>query len=184
MADRWSDRPGGSRNNVRLRVLRGSIALHRLPILRQGLRRVRNPSRPLDDQLRFHRSLGDHRHARLTSVGIATILPARRFAPPTRSRRAKTASCMSALKPRCIACSNCVLACPFGIPKIVPEYEQMMKCDMCYDRTSAGKRPDVRHRLSEPGARLRAARKTSRRGARNPPMSSISEIRRSRRRST
>jgi len=48
---------------------------------------------------------------------------------------------MSALKPRCIACENCVLACPFGIPKIIPEYEQMMKCDMCYDRTSVGKRP-------------------------------------------
>ena len=47
----------------------------------------------------------------------------------------------SSLKPRCIACSNCVLACPFGIPKIVPEYEQKMKCDMCYDRTSVGKRP-------------------------------------------
>ena len=48
---------------------------------------------------------------------------------------------MSALKPRCIGCSNCVLACPFGIPKLVPEYELMMKCDMCYDRTSIGKRP-------------------------------------------
>jgi len=47
----------------------------------------------------------------------------------------------SALKPRCIACANCVLACPFGIPKLVPEYEQMMKCDMCYDRTSVGRRP-------------------------------------------
>jgi Fe-S-cluster-containing dehydrogenase component len=47
----------------------------------------------------------------------------------------------SALKPRCIGCSNCVLACPFGIPKVVPEYEQMMKCDMCYDRTSVGKKP-------------------------------------------
>jgi len=47
----------------------------------------------------------------------------------------------SSLKPRCIACSNCVLACPFGIPKMVPEFEQMMKCDMCYDRTSVGKRP-------------------------------------------
>jgi Fe-S-cluster-containing dehydrogenase component len=23
----------------------------------------------------------------------------------------------------------------------VPEYEQMMKCDMCYDRTSVGKKP-------------------------------------------
>jgi Fe-S-cluster-containing dehydrogenase component len=48
---------------------------------------------------------------------------------------------MSALKPRCIACENCVLACPFGIRKIIPEHELMMKCDMCYDRTSAGKRP-------------------------------------------
>ncbi len=29
----------------------------------------------------------------------------------------------SSLKPRCIACSNCVLACPFGIPKMFPEYK-------------------------------------------------------------
>jgi Fe-S-cluster-containing dehydrogenase component len=42
----------------------------------------------------------------------------------------------SALKPRCIACANCVLACPFGVPKIMLELEQMMKCDMCFDRTS------------------------------------------------
>jgi Fe-S-cluster-containing dehydrogenase component len=42
----------------------------------------------------------------------------------------------SALKPRCIACANCVLACPFGVPKLVVELEQMMKCDMCFDRTS------------------------------------------------
>jgi Fe-S-cluster-containing dehydrogenase component len=48
---------------------------------------------------------------------------------------------LSALKPRCIACSNCVLACPFGVPKVMTGLEQMMKCDMCYDRTSVGKRP-------------------------------------------
>jgi Fe-S-cluster-containing dehydrogenase component len=47
----------------------------------------------------------------------------------------------SALKPRCIACSNCVLACPFGVPKVHIEPELMMKCDMCYDRTSIGLRP-------------------------------------------
>lgn len=47
----------------------------------------------------------------------------------------------SSLKPRCIGCSNCVLACPFGVPKYMMAYDQMMKCDMCYDRTSIGKGP-------------------------------------------
>jgi Fe-S-cluster-containing dehydrogenase component len=47
----------------------------------------------------------------------------------------------TARKPRCIACNNCVLACPFGVPKMNTEFELMMKCDMCYDRTSAGKKP-------------------------------------------
>jgi Fe-S-cluster-containing dehydrogenase component len=47
----------------------------------------------------------------------------------------------SSLKPRCIGCSNCVLACPFGVPKYISAYDQMMKCDMCYDRTSVGLKP-------------------------------------------
>ena len=48
---------------------------------------------------------------------------------------------LSASKPRCIACNNCVLACPFGVPKMYSGLELMMKCDMCYDRTSVGKKP-------------------------------------------
>ena len=47
----------------------------------------------------------------------------------------------SALAERYIGCSNCVLACPFGVPKYVIAADQMMKCDMCYDRTSIGKKP-------------------------------------------
>ena len=47
----------------------------------------------------------------------------------------------SAAKPRCVACSNCVLACPFGVPKMKVEFDLMMKCDMCYDRTSTGRKP-------------------------------------------
>jgi Fe-S-cluster-containing dehydrogenase component len=47
----------------------------------------------------------------------------------------------SSLKPRCIGCSNCVLACPFGVPKYISAFDQMMKCDMCYDRTSVGSKP-------------------------------------------
>lgn len=47
----------------------------------------------------------------------------------------------SSLKPRCVACSNCVLACPFGVPRVLVQIEQMMKCDLCLDRTSVGKKP-------------------------------------------
>ena len=47
----------------------------------------------------------------------------------------------SSLKPRCIGCSNCVLACPFGVPKYDAAIDQMMKCDMCLDRTSEGLKP-------------------------------------------
>ena len=55
----------------------------------------------------------------------------------------------TARKPRCIACWNCVLACPFGVPKMMTEFDLMMKCDMCYDRTSAGQQADVRDGLPE-----------------------------------
>ena len=47
----------------------------------------------------------------------------------------------SSLKPRCIGCSNCVVSCPFGVPKYQIDVDQMMKCDMCYDRTSIGFKP-------------------------------------------
>jgi len=33
------------------------------------------------------------------------------------------------------------MACPFGVPKKNEAYDLMMKCNMCYDRTSAGKKP-------------------------------------------
>jgi Fe-S-cluster-containing dehydrogenase component len=47
----------------------------------------------------------------------------------------------TARKPRCISCNNCVLACPFGVPKMNTRMGLMMKCDMCYDRTSVGLKP-------------------------------------------
>jgi Fe-S-cluster-containing dehydrogenase component len=47
----------------------------------------------------------------------------------------------SARKPRCIACGNCVIACPFGVPEVNIQQQLMKKCDMCYDRSSVGKKP-------------------------------------------
>ncbi|MEO7004251.1 MAG: 4Fe-4S dicluster domain-containing protein [Acidobacteriaceae bacterium] len=42
---------------------------------------------------------------------------------------------------RCIACRNCVYACPFGVPKIDLEARLMKKCNLCYDRTSQDLQP-------------------------------------------
>jgi Fe-S-cluster-containing dehydrogenase component len=61
--------------------------------------------------------------------------------PADAIKRTEDGVVQSARKPRCIACNNCVLACPFGVPNMKTELQLMMKCDMCYDRTSAGKKP-------------------------------------------
>jgi Fe-S-cluster-containing dehydrogenase component len=46
-----------------------------------------------------------------------------------------------AAKERCIACGNCVHACPFGVPKLDMEEMVQYKCNLCYDRTSKGLAP-------------------------------------------
>jgi Fe-S-cluster-containing dehydrogenase component len=61
--------------------------------------------------------------------------------PADAIKRTEDGVVQTAKKPRCIACNNCVLACPFGVPKMNTEMHLMMKCDMCYDRTSVGKKP-------------------------------------------
>jgi Fe-S-cluster-containing dehydrogenase component len=61
--------------------------------------------------------------------------------PADAIKRTEDGVVQSARKPRCIACGNCVYACPFGVPKIDIEKQLMMKCDMCYDRSSVGKKP-------------------------------------------
>ena len=61
--------------------------------------------------------------------------------PADAIKRTSDGVVQSAKKPRCIACNNCVLSCPFGVPKMETKFELMMKCDMCYDRTSVDKKP-------------------------------------------
>ena len=43
--------------------------------------------------------------------------------PADAIKRSADGRVMTARKPRCIACSNCVLACPFGVPKMVTEFD-------------------------------------------------------------
>ncbi len=61
--------------------------------------------------------------------------------PADAIKRTEDGVVQSARKPRCIACNNCVLACPFGIPKMHSAMHLMIKCDLCYDRSSVGKKP-------------------------------------------
>jgi Fe-S-cluster-containing dehydrogenase component len=61
--------------------------------------------------------------------------------PADAIKRGEDGVVQSSLKPRCVACKNCALACPFGIPRVFEDIEQMLKCDSCYDRTALGKRP-------------------------------------------
>jgi len=61
--------------------------------------------------------------------------------PADAIKRSEDGVVHTARKARCIACNNCVLACPFGVPKMHDAANLMMKCDMCYDRTSQGLKP-------------------------------------------
>jgi Fe-S-cluster-containing dehydrogenase component len=61
--------------------------------------------------------------------------------PADAIKRTEDGVVQTARKARCIGCNNCVLACPFGVPKMNTRMNLMMKCDMCYDRTSVGLKP-------------------------------------------
>lgn len=61
--------------------------------------------------------------------------------PADAIKRTEDGVVQSAQKPRCIGCSNCQIACPFGVPKVFDETALMNKCDLCYDRTSINLKP-------------------------------------------
>jgi len=67
--------------------------------------------------------------------------PCARVCPADAIKQTKEGIVQSADRTRCIGCLNCILACPVGVPRYVARIDQMVKCDMCYDRTSIGKKP-------------------------------------------
>jgi len=42
---------------------------------------------------------------------------------------------------KCVACRACVVACPFGMPRLDEERRVAVKCDMCIDRMRRGLEP-------------------------------------------
>lgn len=42
---------------------------------------------------------------------------------------------------KCVACRACVVACPFGMPKLEENKKVVVKCDMCIDRVRQGLEP-------------------------------------------
>jgi Fe-S-cluster-containing dehydrogenase component len=48
--------------------------------------------------------------------------------PADAIKRSEDGVVHAAQKPRCVACQNCELSCPFGVPMVLPGLEQMLMC--------------------------------------------------------
>jgi carbon-monoxide dehydrogenase iron sulfur subunit len=42
---------------------------------------------------------------------------------------------------RCIGCKYCIVVCPFGVIDVSSDDKAVIKCDLCIERTKAGKEP-------------------------------------------
>ncbi len=144
--------PPGGGPDVRLRVLRRSLALHRLPLLRDRLRGVRHA---IAASSMIHVDFIDRANtiATVPTVCMHCDEPTCALVCPADAiKKGEDGVVRSALKPRCIACSNCVLACPFGVPKVHvgaradDEVRHVLRPHV--GRAAA----DVRDRLPQPGA--------------------------------
>ena len=48
---------------------------------------------------------------------------------------------VSMYEDKCIGCKECIVACPFGVPKNNKETNKISKCDLCYTRLQANQPP-------------------------------------------
>ena len=78
--------------------------------------------------------------------------------PADAIKRTEDGVVQTARKPRCIACNNCVLACPFGVPKMNTRDRTDDEVRHVLRPHVGGQAADVCDRLPEPGALLWHAR--------------------------
>jgi Fe-S-cluster-containing dehydrogenase component len=41
----------------------------------------------------------------------------------------------------CVGCSDCALACPYGVPRLTVDRAEVVKCDLCVERLGRGQVP-------------------------------------------
>ena len=99
---------------------------------------MRHAPRRVDDPFGVRRTRREHSDGAGRLHATAISRPAPKSVLPMRSNSPVTASCRRSRRPRCIACGNCVVACPSACPRSTrPQNHD--ECDMCYDRTSVGR---------------------------------------------
>src|SRR5450759_1355208 len=119
-----------------------SLALHRVPLLRGRLPRMRYAQGREHDLHRLPRAT---RYSGLIANAVYALRGAvgslrsgvSRAGHPGQPRWRGAIGGRDALH----LCENCGYACPFGVPKFNIGGHYMQKCNLCYDRTSQGKGP-------------------------------------------
>ena len=102
---------------------------------------MRHPPRAVADPPRAHRPRARPRRPRRWCACTARTRPAPRCARPTRSSRTRTGSCSRRSSRAASAARTACSPARSGCPSTIAEFDQMMKCDMCTDRTSEGLKP-------------------------------------------
>ena len=101
------------------------LPLHRLPVVRPGLRGVRHAQRPVADSPRDDRA---PRQRAAPQICVHCEDPiCTQVCPADAIKQTPDGIVKSSPKPRCIGRSNCVLTCPFGVPRYDGVADQMMK---------------------------------------------------------
>ena len=123
----------------------------------QACTRVRHAQGAVDDPARLRGPRGSTQTVPVVCMHCDSPTCAE-VCPADAIKRTEDGVVQTARKPRCIACNNCVLACPFGVPKMTlghgPDDEVRHVLRPHLGRAQA----DVRVGLPEPGAGLRHAR--------------------------